>query len=62
MTTIINTPTPTVKSDGGLGMIIGVILIAAVAVLFFVYGLPAIKRLSSPQINIPSKIEVQINK
>lgn len=63
MTTIINTPaqTPVAESDNGMGMIIGLVFFAILGVIFFVYGIPAIKRLSSPQINIPSKIDVNIN-
>ncbi len=61
MTTIVNTPAPAAQSDEGMGMIIGLIVLAAVVLIFFVYGLPAIKRISSPQINIPSKIDVNIN-
>ncbi len=61
MTTIVNTPAPAEKSDGGMGMMIGLIVLAAVVLIFFVYGLPAIRQMGSPQINIPSKIDVNIN-
>lgn len=63
MTTVINTPPVAKESGGGLGMIIGLIVLIVVAYLFFMFGLPAINRmqLGSPQINIPSKIDVNIN-
>lgn len=61
MTTIINTPAPANESDGGMGMIVGFLILAVVLFIFFVYGLPAIRRIGSPQINIPSKIDVNIN-
>lgn len=61
MTTIVNTPAPVEQSNGGMGMIIGLIVLAVVLFIFFVYGLPAIRQIGSPQINIPSKIDVNIN-
>ncbi len=61
MTTIVNTPAPAVQSDQGMGMIIGFIILSATFLIFFAYVLPAIRRMGSPQINIPSKIDVNIN-
>jgi len=61
MTTIVNTPVPATETNGGMGMIIGLIVLAAVFFIFFVYGLPAIRNIGSPQINIPSKIDLNIN-
>lgn len=61
MTTIVNTPAPVEKSDGSMGMIFGFIVLAVVVFIFFVYGLPAIRNVGSPQINIPSKIDVNVN-
>lgn len=62
MTTIVNTPAPSNdQSGGGMGMVFGVIALAAVVIIFFVYGLPAIKNVGTPQINIPSAIDVNIN-
>ncbi len=64
MTTIVNNPPPSNDSGGGMGMIIGVIVLLVLGYLFFVYGIPAIRQiqLGSPQINIPNKIDVNINK
>lgn len=63
MTTVVNNPTPSNDSGGGMGMIIGLIVLIVVAYLFIVYGIPAMKniQLEAPQINIPSKIDVNIN-
>lgn len=44
-------------------MIIGLVILLILAYLFFVYGLPQIRQLQlgSPQINVPSEIDVNIN-
>lgn len=60
MTTIVNNPPSSNDSDGGMGMIIGIVVLFVVAYLFIVYGLPAIRQIGSPQINIPSKINVNV--
>lgn len=64
MTTIVNTPPAQKESGGGIGMIIGLIILVAVVYVFFIYGLPAIRNAqwgTTPQVNIPSKIDVNIN-
>lgn len=61
MTTIVNNPAPVAETSSGIGMILGLIFLAAAVLLFFLYGLPAIRRLGSPQINIPNKIDVNIS-
>lgn len=61
MTTIVNNPAPSNDSGGGMGMIIGLVVLVVLAYLFFVYGLPALKQIGSPQINVPSEIDVNIN-
>lgn len=63
MTTIVNTPPADKEPGGSLGMIIGLVILAVVVYLFFVYGLPAIQnmQLGTPQINIPNKIDVNVN-
>ena len=61
MTTVVNNPPPSNDSSGGMGMIIGLIVLIVVAYLFFVYGFPAIRQMGSPQINIPGKIDVNVN-
>ena len=61
MTTIINTPAPTDGSNNMMGTIITLIVLLVVGYLFFIYGLPAIQRMGSPEINVPSEIDVNIN-
>lgn len=61
MATIVNNPAPAPESNGGMGMIIGLILFIVVLFIFFVYALPAIRHIGSPQINIPNKIDVNVN-
>ncbi len=61
MATIVNNPAPTSDSNNGMGMIVGLIALFVFAYLFIMYGLPAIRQMGSPQINIPSEIDVNIN-
>ena len=60
MVTVVNSPAPSNDSTGGMGIIIGFIALFVVAYLFFIYGFPAIRQMGSPQINIPSKIDVNV--
>ncbi|MEK7495701.1 MAG: hypothetical protein AAB569_00655 [Patescibacteria group bacterium] len=60
MTTVVNNPPSSNDSNGGMGMIVGLIALFVVAYIFFVYGFPAIRQMGSPQINIPSKIDVNV--
>ncbi len=63
MTTIVNTPPSSNNSDGPTGMIIGLVVLIVLGYFGFVYGLPALRnmQLGAPQINIPEKIDVNIN-
>jgi len=62
MTTIVNNPPPAENSGGPMGMIIGLVMVIVVGYLFVVYGVPAIRQVqtASPQINVPSEIDVNI--
>ncbi|HET7099290.1 MAG TPA: hypothetical protein VFI61_03600 [Patescibacteria group bacterium] len=61
MTTIVNNP-PSDNSGGPMGMIIGIIVLVVLGYFAYVYGLPAIRNMSgTPQINIPSEIDVNVN-
>lgn len=72
MTTIINTPpvqapAPTDSGSGTVGILVGVVLVAALGFLFIAYGLPAMRKSESantgslnPTVNIPDKINVDI--
>lgn len=61
MTTIVNTPAPVQQSDDAAGMFIGLAVLAVFLFVFFVYGLPAIRHIGSPQINIPGKIDINVS-
>jgi hypothetical protein len=61
MTTIVNSPPSSDNGNGG--MFIGIFIIIILGLVFYYYGLPAIKQMgqiSAPQINVPDKIEVNI--
>jgi len=59
MATIVNNP-GNGESGNGMGMILGVIVILVIAFLFFVYGLPMLRQSAAPQINVPGKIDVNV--
>ncbi|PIY69490.1 hypothetical protein COY90_00360 [Candidatus Roizmanbacteria bacterium CG_4_10_14_0_8_um_filter_39_9] len=67
MTTIVNSPAPTTDS-GGNSFLIGVVVLIGFVAIFLYFGLPAIKRMGpvqmnvpAPQVNIPDKINVNVN-
>lgn len=59
MATVVNTPGNS-NSGSGMGFVFGMILILLVAFLFFVYGLPMLRQSTSPQVNVPGKIDVNV--
>lgn len=63
MATIINTPAQT-DNTNGFGFLLGIVLIIAFIILFFVYGLPYVTRsfsgITSSQVNVPGKIDVNV--
>jgi hypothetical protein len=61
MATIINNPPSNDNSGGVVGMIFGIIVLIVLVYLGYVYGLPAIRQMGTPQINVPSKIDVNVN-
>lgn len=60
MTTIVNTPPSTNESGNNLELILGLIILLVVGYLFIVYGLPAVRQMQSPQINIPDKVDINV--
>jgi hypothetical protein len=61
MTTIINSPPSSDNGNGGI--FIGIFVVIVLGLVFFYYGLPALKQMgqiSTPQINIPNKIDVNV--
>lgn len=60
MATIVNTPAA--DSGSNMGMIVGLLLLAVIVGLFFIYGIPALRQTTSqPSINVPDKINVNVN-
>jgi CHASE3 domain sensor protein len=59
MTTIVNNPAPESKSSG-MGFVIGIFFLIVIGLVFYYYGLPAIRNIGSPQINVPSQINVNV--
>ncbi len=61
MATIINNPPANDNSGGPMGTIIVIIILIVLGYLAYVYGLPAVRQMGTPQINVPSKIDVNVN-
>lgn len=63
MATIVNNPPPSDNSGGPMGMIVVLVVLLVLGYLGVMYGLPALRQTQvvTPQINIPSKIDVNIN-
>ena len=61
MATIVNNP-PSDNSGGPIMIIVVLIVLLVLGYLGFVYGLPALRQaqLGTPQINVPSKIDVNV--
>lgn len=55
MTTIVNSPTPS-GNDNSTGLIIGIFIFIILGLVFFYYGLPAIRTIGTPQINVPAPV------
>lgn len=68
MATVITRSEPVVEHDhyasegGNSGLILAVILVLLALFLFFYYGLPALRSAGSPQVNVPGKVDVNVNK
>lgn len=67
MTTVVNNPAPAANTEGN-SFLVGVIVLIGFVLAFLYFGIPAIKRMGpiqmsapAPQINIPGKIDVNVN-
>ncbi len=61
---IINSGATRDESSNALGMIAGVLALFAVVFLLLYFGLPALRRVSAPQvpsISVPEQIDVNVN-
>ena len=68
MATIVNNPPVNTDNGSGNGFLIGIILLIVFVVLFVFYGLPLLgnagganQGAQAPQVNIPGKIDVNVN-
>lgn len=60
MATIVNTP-GSGGDGGGSGFLLGVIVLLVVVFIFIFYGLPMLRQSSTPQVNVPDKVDVNVN-
>ena len=61
---VIERPSGTVERDssgGSMGWVVVLIIVLVLAFLVFYYGIPAIRSVSTPQINVPKSIDVNVN-
>lgn len=67
MTTIVNTPASSGSDNNGNGsLFVGIFILIILGFLFFYFGIPAIEKMRSGQINtpeivVPDKIDVNVN-
>lgn len=66
MTTIVNSPNPSNDNNNG-GLILGIFVLIVLGLVFFYFGIPALKNLKpveinvpAPQINVPNEIDVNV--
>lgn len=63
--TIVNTPPQTNENSNGMWNFFGVLLAAVVILLIVFYGIPVIRSsiggISGPQIEVPKKIDINVN-
>jgi len=63
MVTVVNNPAPSDNTGGPMGMIAVLVVLLVFGYLGVVYGLPVLRQMQmgSPQINVPSKIDVNVH-
>lgn len=59
MSTIVNTP-PSSGDSSMAVLVVGVLFTVAVVILFIIYGVPAIQRMSQPEPAAPTTIDIQL--
>jgi hypothetical protein len=62
MATIVNTPASGNTDSGSTGLLFGILLIVAMVLLFYFFGLPLIRGgySSGPQVNVPDHMNVNV--
>ena len=53
MTTVVSSP---VQKESNNGAIVGIFAIIVLALLFIYFGIPALRSMGTPQINIPAPV------
>jgi hypothetical protein len=65
MAVVVNNPGTTSDSGSGVGFILGAILLIALMIALFYYGLPYVRGSfgggGGTQINVPDKVDVNVN-
>jgi hypothetical protein len=59
MPTVINNPST--ESGSGFGVVVSVVVILIVAILFFMYALPALRDRGGTQVNVPDRIQIDVD-
>ncbi len=58
---VINNAAPANNDNNGTGFLLGVVLLIVFLVLIFYYGIPMMRGNTGSTINVPGKIDVNIN-
>lgn len=53
MTTVVSSP---VQKEGSSGAVVGVFAILVLALLFIYFGIPALRSMGTPQVNVPAPV------
>jgi len=62
LTTVVNNPSGGSDSGSGAGFMVGILVLAVLAVLFFAYGLPALRQSAGGvRVEVPDQIDVDVN-
>lgn len=64
MATVVNNPPANTDRGGGNGFLLGIILLIVFVILFIYYGLPLLSNAggaAGTQVNIPDKVDVNVN-
>jgi hypothetical protein len=61
MATIVNNPPAADSSANGVGLIMGILILAIVVAALFYWGVPMTRQNSGPTINVPDTVDVNVN-
>lgn len=64
MATIVNNPAPSSSDNSGIGSLVAALLVMGVVALLFYFLVPILRQSSQtggPQINVPDKVDVNVN-